>query len=181
MAIYVSHDDTLAPATAPRGDDLLNAYHSKGDLIRGEAKQQAPSDAGYNPFAIKSDTQEGAQQEHLSNLQQFLAPVAMNHHDDNADYTDAKHNRYMENMQKDPVFKEIGDEFHDFVSTLRDGIDQGHITQEDGIQMLSQYGEERLDPILHKHHGAHSESHKTSLMDIDESDLPIIMKKRGAK
>lgn len=178
MAILVQHNNPIAPATAPSADEILNAYQLHAQSIRGET-QAAPDQAGYNPFKVNEDNQGDAQKAHQAQIEQYLSPVAMNHYDTQEQTSGAKEReqRFMQNMENDPAYKELNEPVHDVLNNLLAGIQTGKISHQDAFNMLADFGEQVIDPALEKHHGAHSASHKTSLHDLPVAEDPAIVKK----
>lgn len=179
--IVQNQSNPLAPATGPSADQLLNAYEQKAAALRGEAATQ-PAPTG-NPFGSNAaQTQQDQQSSHISAMEQFLAPIGMNKYDVDSDYTDEKHQRFAKNLSNDPAFKEFEGPLNDYLSSMRAGIASGQISQEDAIKEFAQWGQTNLDPILHKHHGPHSDSHKTTLHDEEPLEIPEIVKRaKGGK
>ncbi|EGJ5143357.1 hypothetical protein INE66_003642 [Salmonella enterica subsp. enterica] len=179
--IIENQNNPLAPVTGPSADQLLNAYQQRAAALRGEAATQAQPTS--NPFGSSAgQSQQDQQSSHISAMEQFLAPIGMNKYDVDSDYTDEKHQRFAKNLSKDPAFKEFEGPLNEYLGSLRADIAQGRISQEEAIAEFAQWGQTDLDPILHKHHGPHSESHKTTLHDEEPLELPEIVKRaKGGK
>ncbi|EJN5909412.1 hypothetical protein ABE356_000204 [Escherichia coli] len=159
--IVQNQNNPLAPATGPDAAQLINAFEQHAAALRGEGQTQntlTPT----NPFKANVGQQD-AQQAHIAATEQYAAPIGVNIFDNEKDYTDEHHKRFAENLDKDPAFKEIEGPFYQFVTSLRGDLQAGKISHSDAISMLSDYGQQEIDPILDKHHGPHSESHKVSL------------------
>ncbi|WBM71926.1 hypothetical protein OH773_06710 [Buttiauxella sp. WJP83] len=162
--IQVSHNNPIAPSTAPSADEIINALQAHHSMLKGEA-QTATTGEGYNPYQPVEQTQQDAQQAHAANMQQYLAPVPMNQYDVNSEHTEEKAKLFSKNIEHDPAFNEIGDEMHEMLEPLRLGIANGQIDINQAKQIAAQWGAERFDPVFEKHHGKHSASHKISLHD----------------
>ena len=180
MPIFVQHNNPVAPATGATADDLFNAYAAHAAAIRGESQQTATDQSSsFNPYKPQADTQQDAQQSHLAEMQQFLAPIAMNQYDVDADHTDDKKQAFHDNLIHDPWFKEHGDDFQEKLETLQSGIDQGLISEQDARQMFADYGQEVVEPSIEKHHGKHSPSHNKNMHDAEHG--LFLKKQAGAK
>lgn len=162
--ITVTHNNPIAPATAPSADDMINAVQANHSANRGQAQQTATTD-GYNPYRPVEDTQQGQQQAHASNIEQFLSPIAHNEYDINDAHTPEMAKAFTDNIANDPAWNELGDEMHDVLEPLRQGIMSGQIDINQAKQIFSKWGVERFDPVMEKHHGIHSQSHKIHLHD----------------
>lgn len=174
----------VAPSTAPTVDQLTDAYAKHAALIRGEAVDSAPQvPSNFNPYAPQQDTsQQDDQQQHISNIEQFLAPVGGADHNTGEGMSDAHYQRWAKNLYNDPAFKEFGDQMHEFASTVRNAYQNGTIGFNDVRDMIQDYGTNVIAPIIEKHHGKHSDSYHTSLHDDVQEELPEIVKKvKGAK
>lgn len=181
MAIIVSHNNPIAPATAPSADEILNSYQIHAQAIRGELQQS--SGDGYNPYAIKQDSQQDAQQAHLSNMQQFISPIGIDKQKPE-NFTDKHQETIENNLQKDPAFHEVAPMLEQHLQILKGAVDSGKMSLEDARSTFLSYGSNVIDPILEKHHGKHSDTHHTSYLDEEEvqEELPDIVKKvKGAK
>ncbi|EAZ1106989.1 hypothetical protein AH547_09735 [Salmonella enterica subsp. enterica] len=176
-----NQNNPLAPATGPSADQLLNAYEQKAAALRGEAATEAAPTG--NPFGSNAaQSQQDQQSSHISAMEQFLAPIGMNKYSVDSDYTDEKHQRFAKNLSNDPAFQEFESPLNDYLSSMRGEIAAGRISPEDAIKDFAQWGQTNLDPILHKHHGPHSESHKTTLHDEEPLAIPeSIRRARGGK
>ena len=162
--ITISHNNPIAPATAPSADEIINALQAHHAQIKGEVQEQTTGE-GYNPYQPVEQTQQDAQQAHSANMQQYLAPVPMNQYDINSANTPEKAAAFAKNIEHDPAFNEIGDEMHEMLEPLRQGIISGKLDINQAKQIAAQWGQERFDPVMEKHHGKHSPSHKVSLHD----------------
>ncbi len=179
MAIIQSSPNPLAPVTSPTADELLNAYQQKAAALRGESQAAAPTG---NPFSnYAGESQQDQQSSHISAMEQFLAPVGLNSFDNDSDYTDEKHRKFASNLQKDPAFKEFEAPLYAYLSDMKQRIASGQISQQDAITEFANWGQQEIDPILHKHHGPHSDSHLTSLHDDEPLELPDIVKRAKAR
>ncbi|ELO4930468.1 hypothetical protein QUR06_000265 [Escherichia coli] len=155
----------LAPATSPEAAQLFNAYQAHIASIRGEVQTETKDDNGYNPFAPQEDTQEDKQQAHISNMEQFLSPVPMNQYDVESSHTDEKKQVFHDHFINDPAIKEFGEDYVEKLEVIRQALMNGQIDESSAIQMIQSYGENVIDPILDKHHGKHSDTHKISFHD----------------
>lgn len=162
--IQVSHNNPIAPATAPSADEIINALQAHHAQLKGEA-QEATTGEGYNPYQPVEQTQQDAQAAHASNMQQYLAPVPLNQYDVNSEFTAEKKAAVAKNIEHDPAWNEIGDEMHQMLEPLRLGIMNGSIDPNQAKQIAAQWGAERFEPVFEKHHGKHSPTHKISLHD----------------
>lgn len=162
--ITVSHNNPIAPSTAPSADEIINALQAQHAASKGEAQEQTTSD-GYNPYQPVEDNQQDAQQAHIANMEQFLAPVAHNEYDHNAAHTPEKMKAFHDNIINDPAWNEVGQDMIDTLEGLRQGVISGQIDADQARQIYAQWGQEKFDPVMEKHHGAHSPSHKVSLHD----------------
>ncbi|WP_374448152.1 hypothetical protein AAHW31_07710 [Klebsiella variicola subsp. variicola] len=129
--IVQNQNNPLAPVTGPSADQLLNAFEQHAAALRGEGQAQSTL-TPTNPFKANVGQQD-AQQEHIAKMEQYAAPIGVNIFDTQSDYTDEKHKRFADTLDKDPA------------------------------SILADYGQNEIDPILDKHHGPHSASHKVSL------------------
>ncbi|WP_407903973.1 hypothetical protein [Escherichia coli] len=159
--IVQNQTNPLAPVTGPSADQLLNAFEQHAAALRGEGQAQSTI-TPTNPFKA-STGQQDAQQAHIAATEQYAAPIGTNIFDTEADYTDEHHKRFAETLDKDPAFKEIEGPYYQFLMNIKADQDAGKISPQDAISMLSDYGQQEIDPILDKHHGPHSASHKISL------------------
>ncbi|EJH4367108.1 hypothetical protein [Kluyvera genomosp. 3] len=175
----INQNNPVAPLTAPEANDLLNMYQQQAAALRGEAKAQ-DTGIGNNPFQSGAGQQD-EQKAHMAKQEQFLAPIGSNIFDPVSDYTEEKHQRFLKNLNNDPAFNEIENPYHEFLSNLKMAQDAGKISPQDAISMLSEYGQNEIDPILDKHHGKHSPTHKTTLHDQDEFIPDIVKRAKGAK
>lgn len=155
----------IAPATAPSADEVLNAYQAHAASIRGEVEQQADNSNGYNPYAPVEDTQADKQQAHISNMEQFLSPVPMNEYDVNSQNSDQEKQVFHDHFVNDPAIKEFGDDYVAKLEVLRQGLISGKIDMPTARSIVASYGQEVIDPVLEKHHGSHSDTHKISFLD----------------
>lgn len=169
----------LAPATGLDADTALNAYREHMAAIRGEAVEHAESFSNEsNPFRSSSqDSQQDAQQAKIAEVQQYLSPMPMNEYSSDTDYTDDKHQRFVENFEDDPAYKQFGDELMEVLDTLDQGVKGGHISKADAMRMFADYGRNQLSPIIDKHHGPHSETNMLSLHEKRAPKVPDIVKK----
>ena len=159
--IVQNQNNPLAPVTGPSMDQLINAYEQHAAGLRGELATQdnlIPT----NPFKATTGQQD-AQQAHIAATEQYAAPIGTNIFDSETAYTDEHHKNFADNLDKDPAFNEIEGPYHQFLVSLRADLQAGRISEDDARITLSEYGENEIDPILDKHHGSHSKSHKTSL------------------
>lgn len=159
--IIQNQNNPLAPVTGPDTAQLVNAFEQHAASFRGEVKAESTV-TPTNPFK-SSAGQQDAQQAHIAATEQYAAPIGVNIFDTESDYTDEHHKRFAEQLNNDPAFKEIEGPFYQFVTSLRDDLHAGNISHQDAMAMLADYGQNEIDPILDKHHGPHSESHKISL------------------
>ncbi|HDU5574524.1 TPA: hypothetical protein RFV54_001057 [Klebsiella aerogenes] len=179
MAIYFSHNNPVAPVTAPTADDLHNAYQSHGNQMRGESEQKTSQ--GFNPYDAPQDTQQRQQEEHAAAIQQFLSPVPVNASDTSgSQHTDEKHKKFIHNIMNDPAIKEVGDSMQEVLESLQAEMAQG-LPVEEARKILAQFGDEVLEPAIQKHHGKHSTSHRSSLHDDIPEELPAVVKRAVAK
>lgn len=177
MAIIVQHNNPIAPATGSSADDLMNAYQAHAAAIRGETQADTGlNTSNFNPYKPQADTQQDAQQSHLADMQQFLAPIAMNQYDVDSDHTDEKKQAYHDNLIHDPWFKEHGEDFQNKLDTILNGINNGMISEDEGRQEFASYGAEVVDPSIDKHHGKHSDSHMKNMHDTEHA---IYLKKQA--
>ncbi|MDG0490084.1 hypothetical protein [Klebsiella variicola] len=159
--IVQNQNNPLAPVTGPSADQLLNAFEQHAAALRGEGQAQSTL-TPTNPFKANVGQQD-AQQEHIAKMEQYAAPIGVNIFDTQSDYTDEKHKRFADTLDKDPAFKEIEGPYYQFVTALRADVQAGKVSQQDAASILADYGQNEIDPILDKHHGPHSASHKVSL------------------
>ncbi|EDH7741216.1 hypothetical protein CB599_11690 [Salmonella enterica subsp. enterica serovar Adjame] len=179
MAIYLSHPNPVAPVTAPTADDLHNAYSSHGEQIRSVSEQKHSE--GFDPYAAPQDTQKQQQDEHAAAIQQFLSPVPVNATDNaGSQHTDEKHQAFLKNIFNDPAVKEVGDQMIDVLETIQAEMQNG-LSMADARSILAQFGDEVIEPAIQKHHGKHSPSHRTSLHDVEEPELPGVVKRAAMK
>ncbi|MCK7142572.1 hypothetical protein L8P30_09945 [Enterobacter asburiae] len=178
--IVQNQTSPLAPVTSPSMDQLMNSYEQRAAGLRGEIQNNNTMPLS-NPF--KSDTgDQDAQQKAIAAREQLLAPIGANIYSPQADYTDAKHAQYVNNVDNDPAYKEMSGPLTEYLTTLKGAVSQGAISIDDAMKMFSDWGQENLNPILDKHHGSHSVTHKTTLHDIPEAAIPEIVKRaKGAK
>lgn len=176
--IQVDYNNPLAPSTAPTGDELLNAYQQHGAMIRGESRTET-SGSGYNPYSINQPTQQDAQQQHISDMEQFISPIKMNK--DDGKITDEHYKRFEHHVMNDPAVKEISPLLDEHLATLKAGIDSGRISLDQAKSIFLDYGHSVLDPMIDKHHGKHSDSHRTSLFDEIPQETPDIVKRAKSK
>lgn len=178
--IIQNQTSPLAPVTSPSMDQLMNSYEQRAAALRGELQNNNTMPLS-NPF--KSDTgDQDKQQKALAAREQLLAPIGANIYNPQADYTDAKHTQFLKNVDSDPAFQEINEPLNGYLTMLKGAVDQGAISLDDAIKMFSDWGQENLNPILDKHHGPHSTSHKTTLHDVPEMEVPEMVKRaKGAK
>ena len=160
--ILVQHPNPIAPATTASGEDLLNAYQQKAAMIRGEVQQQVDT---RSPIEPATDSQQTLQQQHAANIEQVLSPIAANQYDINNAHTPEKMGKITANVENDPAFKEASPEMISTLEGLRQAIINGQLDHNTAMQMFAQWGKERFDPILDKHHHKDSESHKRSFHD----------------
>ncbi|EEO4819397.1 hypothetical protein K0N88_001198 [Salmonella enterica] len=173
------NQNPLAPLTSPQGSDLLNMYEQKAAALRGEMQTAAPA-IGTNPF--NSDAgQQDAQKQHLAKQEQFLSPIGSNIFDNSADYSESKHKTFTDNLHKDPAFNELDGPYGEFLANLKAAQDNGQISPQDAITVLSEYGQNEIDPILDKHHGPHSVTHKTTLHDTELFIPDVVKRAKGVK
>ncbi|EDI8735807.1 hypothetical protein GEM21_05440 [Salmonella enterica] len=176
----MNQNNPVAPLTAPDANSLLNMYQQQAAALRGEGKTQA-AEIGPNPFNSGAGQQD-AQKEHLAEQAQFLSPIGSNIFDTQSDYTDDKHQTFIKNLHNDPAFNEIEGPFGEFLTELKAAQDAGQISPQDASQILAEYGQNEIDPILDKHHGPHSTTHKSTLHDLIDEGLPDIVKRaKGGK
>ncbi|ELI5583688.1 hypothetical protein MLN87_07385 [Escherichia coli] len=182
MAIEQQNTNLLAPSTTPDNNSTLNAYRAHAAAIRGEAQATGPA-TPVNPFHSNSqDDQAEAQQKHYADMQRALSPIQSVKFDVDEQYTDEKHQNFMKNLENNPVLKEIGEPMQQLLDNLLAGINAGKISQSDALDVVAQYGDEAITPLLEKHHGKHSETHKSSLHDKQPEELPDVVKKvKGIK
>ena len=159
--IVQNQNNPLAPATGPSGDELLNAFEQHAAALRGETQTQNTFPVT-NPFRANTGQQD-AQQAHIAKTEQYAAPIGVNIFDSESAYTDEHHKRFAEELDKDPAFKEIEGPYYSFLTSLRGDLQAGKISHQDALSMLSDYGQQEISPILDKHHGPHSETHKIRL------------------
>lgn len=179
MAIYLQHPNPVAPVTAPSADDLHNAYQQHGQLSRGYSEQKHSE--GFDPYSAPQDTQQRQQEEHAAAIQQFLSPVPVNAVDMiGSEHDDQKHKAFLKNIFNDPAVKEVGDHMQDVLEALQAEIANG-LPIEEAYNILSEFGDQVLEPAIQKHHGKHSQSHRTSLHDEEEPALPEVVKRAAAK
>lgn len=178
MAIYLAHTNPVAPITAPTADDLHNAYQQHNQQLRGYSEQKHSD--GFDPYAAPQDNQQQQQDEHAAAIQQFLSPVPVNHMDVNNEHTEEKHQAFLKNIFNDPAVKEVGDHMQDVLEALQAEMQNG-LSVADAQQILAEFGQEVIEPAIQKHHGKHSPSHRTSLHDVDEPELPAVVKRAAAK
>lgn len=175
--ISVDYNNPLAPSTTASSDELMNSYHQYGSMIRGES-QQSTSGKGYNPFGVDQQSQQDAQQQHISNMEQFLAPIKMNQ--ESGQMTDDHRARLEHHITNDPAIKEIEPMLMEHLATLKGGIDSGDISPDQAHEIFMSFGQSVIDPILDKHHGKHSDSHHSSLFDDIPTEKADIVKRAQA-
>lgn len=179
MPIFLQHPNPVAPITAPTADELHNAEQQHGQMMQGYAEQKHSD--GFDPYAAPQDTQKQQQDEHAAAIQQFLSPVPVNATDSaGSQHTDEKHQAFIKNIFNDPAVKEVGDHMIDVLDSLQADIQNG-LPLADAYKILAQFGDEVLEPAIQKHHGKHSPSHRTSLHDVEEPELPAVVKRAAAK
>lgn len=159
----------LAPDIAPSNDDILNAYREHANSIRGEVKVEQDSSNGYNPFSPTEDTQADKQQAHISNMEQFLSPVPMNQYDVNSQNTEQDKQTFHDHFINDPAIKEFGDDYVAKLEVIRQGLVNGAIDMPTARSMVASYGQSVIDPVLEKHHGSHSTTHKIGFLDAEHA------------
>ncbi|EEL9457989.1 hypothetical protein FV395_23320 [Salmonella enterica] len=180
MAIYQQHNSPLAPATAPSADDLLNAYQQHTAALRGEVQTEAAPTT--NPFKSDALSQQDEQKQHISNVEQYLSPIAINRYDAGTDHTEEKFSKWAAQMDNDPAYKEFYEPMQAYLDQQLALKEQGVISYDDALSNFTDYAEREIAPIIHKHHGPHSESHKTTFHDDMPQELPELVKKaRGVK
>lgn len=171
----------LAPRTGPSMDELMNSYEQRMAGLRGEVQNNTNTMPLSNPFKADTTDQDN-QQKAIAAREQLLAPIGSNIYNPQADYTGAKHARFVDNVDNDPAYKEIGGPLTDYLATLKGAVDQGAISLNDAIKMFSDWGQENINPILDKHHGPHSTTHKTTLHDEPAAEIPEMVKRaKGMK
>lgn len=178
ISIQVDYNNPLAPATAPTAEEMLNAYSQHGAMIRGESSTATSGD-GYNPYKVTQPSQQDAQQQHISDMEQFISPIKMNK--DDGKLSDEHYKRFEHHVTNDPAVKEVEPLLMDHLSTLKAGIDSGRISLDQAHSIFLDYGHSVLDPIIDKHHGKHSDTHNSSLFDEIPTDTPDIVKRAKAK
>ncbi|EBT2241091.1 hypothetical protein CJH86_05430 [Salmonella enterica] len=175
----MDNQNPVAPITTPDANSLLNMYAQTAAALRGEAQQNNPA-IGANPFQSDAGKPD-AQKEYLAKQEQYLSPIGSNIFDNSTDYSDDKHETFIKNLSDDPALKEIGDPFHEFLDNLKAAQDRGQISNADAMQLVSEYGQNEIDPILDKHHGKHSSTHKTSLHDTELFIPDVVKRVKGVK
>ncbi len=157
-----NQNNPLAPITSPSADQLLNAYQQQAAALRGEAQTKSDALPSTNPFKASAGQQD-AQQQHIAATEQYAAPIGTNIFDINTAYTDEHHQRFAKNLDNDPAFNEIEGPYFEFLNNIRADLQAGKISESDAVSMVSDYGQNEINPILDKHHGPHSPTHKISL------------------
>ncbi|HHB8426215.1 hypothetical protein [Klebsiella pneumoniae] len=160
--IIVQHPNPIAPVTTSSGEDLLNAYQQKAAMIRGEVQQQVDTRSPIEP-AVNSQQQ--AQQQHAANIEQYLSPIAQNQYDVTNAHTEEKQKRFEKSVENDPAFKEVAPEMIQTLEPLRQAVMQGKLDMNQARQIFAQWGQDRFDKVMDKHHGKHSESHQRRFSD----------------
>ncbi|HDS4910787.1 TPA: hypothetical protein QH056_001822 [Klebsiella oxytoca] len=156
----------LAPDIALSNDAVMQAYREHANSIRGEVKVEQDNSNGYNPFTPTEDTQTDKQQAHISNMEQFLAPVPMNQYDINNENSDEEKQVFNDHFVNDPAIKEFGEDFVAKLEVLRQAMKNGQIDINSARSIIASYGQEVIDPALERHHGKHSNTHKISMLDV---------------
>ncbi|MFW3388483.1 UNVERIFIED_CONTAM: hypothetical protein RF648_21075, partial [Kocuria sp. CPCC 205274] len=146
-----------------------------------EAAQAMPlpnSAGGYNPFQ-QEENQQDSQGKHISNMEQWLAPVKIGGGDAASKYNDDKHDNFLSNWENDPVVKSHGEQFHAYLETLNQAVQAGQLSPDDANSMGQDYIDNVLKPEYKKHY---SRSDKAHLHKVKEPEIPDIVKKvRGVK
>lgn len=166
----------LDPEYGPNAFNMLQSYRERAAQLRGELQQD--SGPAYNPYQPEQEDNE-SQGKHISEMEQWLAPVKMDAFDPTAAYTDEKHDNFLENLEADPAVKEYGDQFHAYLETLMSAVNAGQLDQESAMQMGQDYLDNVVKPIITKHH---NKTDKGSFHKKREPELPDIVKRvRGVK
>ncbi|EHX9244015.1 hypothetical protein K3712_000545 [Escherichia coli] len=170
MAIYLPNNNPLAPATAPSGDDVLNAYQDHAARVRAEfsayQQQQQTTVPGFNPLNPMSEPdQQDAQQAHQSNIEQFLSPIPHNVYDADQSVNSDRAADIAKNLEHDEAFKEIEKPYIEYLESMRQGRLAGQIDEESFKTALGKWGLENLKPVFDKHHHKDSPTYKLPLHD----------------
>lgn len=171
--IVQNQNNPLAPVTSPSADQLLNSYEQHAAALRGELQTQETLNP-VNPF--NAPGKQDAQQAHIAATEQYAAPIGTNIFDAESGYTDSHHKQFAKNLNNDPAFHEIEGPYMAFLQSLRADVQAGRVSQQDAATALAQYGESEIDPILDKHHGSHSDTHKSDLHAKDVLQRPAVLK-----
>ncbi|EKE9051053.1 hypothetical protein OXE08_004520 [Salmonella enterica] len=167
----------LAPEMGATADQMLNSYRQKAAAIRQQTPEAIP--VSFNPYQAGQPTQQDNQDGHISQMEQFLSPIKMDHYDSAQAYTDEKHDNFLKNLESDPAQKEYGPQFHAVLESLLGAVKSGQISQEDAISEAQDYLQTVVKPIIKKHHDAGS---LTAMHSKREPEIPEIIKKiRGGK
>lgn len=169
----------IAPKTTATHDQLLNSYEQQSAAIRGELQEANPLPLS-NPFKSNYGD-EDVQQKAISAREQLLAPIGGNIYDAESSYTDAKHQKYLNNVNNDPTFTEVEPALTAYLAQMRGEVAAGRISLEDAFSDFARWGQENIDPVMDKHHHKDSPSHKTTLHDDQPYQTPEIIKRAKAK
>ncbi|EBW2292209.1 hypothetical protein DFV88_24815 [Salmonella enterica subsp. enterica serovar Newport] len=167
----------IAPEMGATADQMMDYFRTRAAAARGEAQQNtAPAYNPYQPEENKADTQG----QHVANMEQWLSPVKMDNYDQATQYTDDKHENFLENLQKCPAVKEYGDQLHAGLQQAQALFEAGRIDAAQRDQIGQDLLENVVKPSLNKH--LKKDSTANSYHRKQEPEIPEIVKKiRGVK
>ncbi|HAV9873780.1 TPA: hypothetical protein JLH60_004756 [Escherichia coli] len=167
----------LAPEMGADADQMMDYFRSRAAAARGTVQQnQAPAYNPYQPEQNKTDDQ-GQQ---VANMEQWLSPVKMDNYDQAQQYTDEKHDNFLNNLQKCPAVKEYGDQLHAGLEQAQAMFAAGKIDANQRDQIGQELISNVVKPALDKH--LKKDSTDNSYHRQPEPEIPEIVKKlRGAK
>ncbi|EKA7615246.1 hypothetical protein OL383_004431 [Salmonella enterica] len=168
----------LAPEMGATAEQMLSYFMQRSAGQRNETPEAIP--VSFNPFQPEQPTQQESQDKHVSNMEQFLSPIKMDAFDINTEYTDEKHDNFLQNLEEDPAVQEYGPQYHAYLESLLGAVKAGQISQEDAVNLGQDYLNNVVKPVIKKHHK--SDSYEKGLHRKREPEIPEIIKKiKGVK
>ncbi|HID4300469.1 TPA: hypothetical protein ACXEZB_004391 [Escherichia coli] len=167
----------LAPTFSPTAAQIMGFYHNQAANLMGQMQEVAPA-------ATEAAPQEGdqAQDKHISNLEQWLAPIKMRNMQTDQPYTDEDHENFLTNAEKHPAIAEFGDPLHAAAEQLLAAHQSGQIDDQQLEAAKQQILDSVVKPVLDKHTPKGSKNPDYHLHRKQEDQIPDVVKRvRGAK
>lgn len=151
---YQAVRSPLYPQTTLSTDERLAMYNHKYGI-----EEQSPADVGetFNPY-VPAQKDSPNEDEHLSNVDKWLAPVAVDTSTPE-EFNKDEYDHFVDKVHSDPAIHDIYEAFQGtdeqpgLMPALFNAIQQGHMTYDEAMDYATQVMDEHFTPILDKHHG----------------------------